>query len=162
MAEKGRVEIFDKIWLRENYMSSHDRTGKALDSKQWLWTSRTPNPQKHGKVLFFKKEAAQNTSFAPKGWRVAKSSDFEQFNKIFAAKSLGSSVAELKAGGVTGFNGDYSSRRLNNLDYGEKEVLFNLADNKYATIADNASVIRVDSHSGKSNDVWRSIRLIME
>ena len=156
------VKIFDKIWLRENYMSSHDRTGKALDSKQWLWTSRTPNPQKHGKVLFFKKEAAQNTSFAPKGWRVAKSSDFEQFNKIFAAKSIGSSVAGLKAGGVTGFNGDYSSRRLNNLDYGEKAISFNLADNKYATITDNASVIRVDSHSGKSNDTWRSIRLIME
>jgi hypothetical protein len=143
-------------------MSSHDRTGKALDSKQWLWTSRTPNPQKHGKVLFFKKEAAQNKNFAPKGWRVAKSSDFEQFNKIFAAKSIGSSVAGLKSGGITGFNGDYSSRHLNHPDYGEKEISFNMADDKYITIANGASVIRIENHSGKSNDVWRSIRLIME
>lgn len=36
------------------------------------------------------------------------------------------------------------------------------SDDGDATIAEGASVVRTQKHSGKSNDTWRSIRLIME
>jgi hypothetical protein len=155
------VKIFDKIWLRENYMTTYDNTGKAYNTNQWRWSYKTGNFKKTGNVVFLKKEVATNANFAPAGWRVASSSDFEQINKKFDAKSLGSSVAGLKAGGVVGFNGDYDYRH--NIEGApEQETSFNLSDGYYATIADGASVVRTQKHSGKSNDIWRNVRLIMK
>lgn len=155
------VKIFDKIWLRENYMTTYDNTGKPFNTNQWRWTSKTGDPKKTGRVVFFKKEVATNAKFAPLGWRVAKSSDFEQINKKFESQSLGSPVRGLKAGGVVGFNGDYDYRH--NIEGApEQETSFNLSDGNYATIAEGASVVRTQKHSGKSNDIWRNIRLIME
>lgn len=155
------VKIFDKIWLRENYMTTHDRNGKAFKSDQWRWTVLTGDIKKTGHVTFFKKEVATSPNFAPVGWRVAKGEDFEQINKKFDAQSLGSVTAGVKAGGVVGFNGDYDYRHVT-AGANAEETSFNLADGNYATIADNASVIRTEKHSGKSNDIWRNIRLIME
>ena len=92
------VKIFNRIWTREEYCSSVD--GNA---------GRQVNVTMDGKTVtvgreYYPKRNVTNSNNFPKGWRVAKSSDYTDMTNKLVANGHSQPALALFNGGVTGFN----------------------------------------------------------
>lgn len=92
------VKIFNRIWTREEYCSSVN--GNA---------GRQINVTMDGKTVtvgreYYPKNNVTNANNFPKGWRVAKSSDYTDMTDKLVANGHSQPALALFNGGVTGFN----------------------------------------------------------
>ena len=92
------VKIFNKIWMRENFMSNHYTSGVYIDCKHY-----------EGNV-YYSYDEARNDGFAPSNWRVPSKNDFFAIKKILEDYEVVPRISFAKAlfpdsqGGVLGFH----------------------------------------------------------
>lgn len=156
------VKVFDKIWTRMNYNQHFDGNSSQLcdismDGKQISFLNE-----------FYSIKTVEGKDL-PKGWHVAKSSEYQAMNNKLAANGFSLPGIALKNGGVTGFElyfvGYYYEKKsimvhatiIHNIWGSSDEAMLVSSDKKLIAYGDNGLVKTSDFTSGRY-----SIRLVKD
>jgi uncharacterized protein (TIGR02145 family) len=95
------VKIFNQIWMRKNYMASHDTHGIKIHTMDFTMDCEDR--------IYYRLDFASRSEFTPKGWRVSAKEDFLAIQKTLSDNNV-INISTAKAffpdadGGVLGFH----------------------------------------------------------